>query len=30
MSNQKDQASDGFPTDLPCLEKLDSPTGMKQ
>ncbi|XP_008319163.1 T-complex protein 11 X-linked protein 2 isoform X2 [Cynoglossus semilaevis] len=27
MSNQKDQASDGFPTDLPCLEKLDSPTG---
>ncbi|KAG7493657.1 hypothetical protein JOB18_014142 [Solea senegalensis] len=27
MSNQGDKAADDFPTDMPCLEKLDSPTG---
>ncbi|GAA6216820.1 T-complex protein 11-like protein 2 [Lates japonicus] len=27
MPNQGDKATDDSPTDLPCLEKLDSPTG---
>nr|XP_033482761.1 T-complex protein 11 homolog isoform X1 [Epinephelus lanceolatus] len=27
MPNQRDEAADDFPADLPCLEKLDSPTG---
>ncbi|XP_034540944.1 T-complex protein 11-like protein 1 [Notolabrus celidotus] len=27
MPNQRDQAADDSPADLPCLEKLDSPTG---
>uniref|UniRef100_A0A8D3A5L9 T-complex protein 11-like protein 1 n=1 Tax=Scophthalmus maximus TaxID=52904 RepID=A0A8D3A5L9_SCOMX len=27
MPDQGDKAADGFPADLPCLEKLDSPTG---
>ncbi|XP_070758112.1 T-complex protein 11-like protein 1 [Enoplosus armatus] len=27
MPNQGDEAADDSPTDLPCLEKLDSPTG---
>ncbi|XP_032368352.1 T-complex protein 11-like protein 2 [Etheostoma spectabile] len=27
MPNQRDEAADDSPTDLPCLEKLDSPTG---
>lgn len=29
MSNQREEAADDSPADLPCLEKLDSPTGMK-
>lgn len=27
MPNQREEAADDSPTDLPCLEKLDSPTG---
>ncbi|XP_030277025.1 T-complex protein 11-like protein 1 [Sparus aurata] len=27
MQNQRDEAADDSPADLPCLEKLDSPTG---
>ncbi|XP_070816099.1 T-complex protein 11-like protein 1 [Chaetodon trifascialis] len=27
MPNQRDEAADDSPADLPCLEKLDSPTG---
>ncbi|XP_068451257.1 T-complex protein 11-like protein 1 [Clinocottus analis] len=27
MPNQRDEAADDSPPDLPCLEKLDSPTG---
>ncbi|XP_074536524.1 T-complex protein 11-like protein 2 [Halichoeres trimaculatus] len=27
MPNQRDRAADDSPADLPCLEKLDSPTG---
>ncbi|XP_031157804.1 T-complex protein 11-like protein 2 isoform X1 [Sander lucioperca] len=27
MPNQRDKATDDSPSDLPCLEKLDSPTG---
>ncbi|XP_029288420.1 T-complex protein 11 X-linked protein 1-like [Cottoperca gobio] len=27
MPNRRDEADDDSPTDLPCLEKLDSPTG---
>lgn len=29
MPNQRDEALDDSPTDLPCLDKLDSPTGME-
>lgn len=29
MPNQREEAADDSPADLPCLEKLDSPTGMK-
>lgn len=29
MPNQRDEAADDSPADLPCLEKLDSPMGMK-
>lgn len=29
MPNQRDEATDDSPADLPCLEKLDSPIGMK-
>lgn len=29
MQNQRDEAADDSPADLPCLEKLDSPTGTK-
>lgn len=29
MPNKRDEAADDSPTDLPCLEKLDSPTGME-
>lgn len=29
MPNQGDEAADGSPADIPCLEKLDSPSGNK-